>query len=305
MNALLMHQLDLYEECSPATGVEGCSLLTKFVDVFHFWFYWMFRVSCHQQRFEEMDNKSIIRIITVLIDNCVKIEQMLKSESKVVPSRKLLDILKESILAATGLIMKLHKRNRPIQGIYRTEENQAKHMLKELITKIPEVVSKPINFRKPLQHIIIDRHLKAAKNHNEKEQFMDNDICKLIVEVIDDIDAVDNEGNTLLLTVSSLLQFDYSHLDDEERPSTPALQIIDFLISQCAYTYAKNSKGKTVTDYLEDFVMKNDSNEAAQSILAILKSQVPSLQSLAAMNAKDLLPAHKIPPKIQRILKMH
>ena len=121
----------------------------------------------------------------------------------------------------------------------------------------------------------------------EREQFVDHGIGKLIVEIIDDIDAVDHEGNTLLLTVSSLLQFDYSHLADEDRPVTPALQIIDFLIHQGAYTYAKNNKGKTVTDYLEDFVMKNDSNEAAQSILAILKSQVPSLQILAAMNANE------------------
>ena len=86
MNALLMHHLDLYEEGSPATGMEGCSLLTNFIDLFQTWFHLMFRSGWHQQRFEEMDNRSISRIIKVVIENCLKIMHMLESESKVTPT---------------------------------------------------------------------------------------------------------------------------------------------------------------------------------------------------------------------------
>ena len=231
---------------------------------------------------------------------------MLERENKAIPAKKLLDILQESILAATGLIAKMHKRHRPIQGIYQTEGNQAKHMLKEMITKIPEVVLKPINFQKPIQHIIIERHLKATTDLTEREQFvMDNAICKLVVEVTEDIDAVDNEGNTMLLTVANLLQFDYSRIGDDYRPITPALQIIDFLIHRGAYTYAKNKEGKTVIDYLDDFVLKNEQKEEAESILAKLKGQVPPLQSLAAMKAKGSISVQDIPRKIHKFLNMH
>ena len=108
MNALLKHHLDLYEECSPATGMEECSFFTNFVDLFQFWFYLMFRIGWHQQRFEEMENSTVIRVITVFVDSCLKLVHMLESESKVHPSKKLLENLKESVLAATGLIMKLH-----------------------------------------------------------------------------------------------------------------------------------------------------------------------------------------------------
>ena len=305
MNALLMHHLDLYEECSPTTGIEGCLLLTNFLDLFQFWFYLIIWDSWHQQRLEEMDNRSITRLTTVVIDNCLKMTVLLETESKAIPSRKLLKCLEDSVLAATGLIMKLHKRNRPIQGIYGTEENQAKHLLKEMLNKIPEVVSKPIHFQKPLQHVIVERHLKAKLDPYKREEFMDNDICKLLAEVIDDFDAVDNEGNTMLLTVASLLKFNNARLKEEYRPVKPEPQILEFLIHQGAYVYAKNNEGKTVVDYLDKFVMETESSEEAQSILEALKSQVPRLQSLAALKAKDLISVNDIPRKIEKFLEMH
>ena len=153
---------------------------------------------------------------------------MLEDEPKVVPSKKLLHILEESVLVATGIIMKLHKRNNPILGSHQTEGNQAIHMLKEMLNKIPEVMSKPINFHKPLQHIIVEKHLRASVDLSRKEMFMDHDICKLLLEVVDDINEVDNEGNTLLLIVAKLLQLDYSELNTRYYFLPPLLEVVDF-----------------------------------------------------------------------------
>ena len=77
------------------------------------------------------------------------------------------------------------------------------------------------------------------------------------------------------------------------------------MIHQGAYVYAKNDEGKTVIDYLDKFVRETESSEEAQSILEVLKSQVPPLQSLAALKAKDLISVNDIPRKIVKFLKMH
>ena len=67
----------------------------------------------------------------------------------------------------------------------------------------------------------------------------------------------------------------------------------------------KNNEGKTVIDYLDDFVMESEYNDEAKSILEVLKCQIPSLQSLAAMNAKGVKSAGHIPEQIQAFLDLH
>ena len=312
MNGILLHQLDLFEESNQVTGFEEYSLLSNFKVLFTFWFGLMFPSDRfpfdqvpHQPKFEEMDTKTIVRITTTVFNNCYKIVNLLESEVKIIPSRKLLTILEESILVATGFIMKLYKRNRPIKGIYKTEENQAKHLLKEMVNRIPEVVSKPIKCKKPIQHIIVERHLTAIMISAQEEMFRDNDICELLMGVIGDIDATDSEGNTLLLVVAKILHLDLSELDKAYSPVSSSLQILDFLTRQGAYIYAKNNEGKTVIHYLEDFVMKSDTNEEAQSLLERLKNQIPSLQTLAAMKARDTVSIRHVPKKIEQFLSMH
>ena len=67
----------------------------------------------------------------------------------------------------------------------------------------------------------------------------------------------------------------------------------------------KNNEGKTVIDYLDDFVMESEYNDEAKSILEVLKCQIPSLQSLAAMKAKAVISGREIPKKFQKFICMH
>ena len=62
--------------------------------------------------------------------------QVLENELIVVPSRKLLEILEESVLMDTELIMKLHKRRKLFQDFYTTEGHQAKHISQVASTAI-------------------------------------------------------------------------------------------------------------------------------------------------------------------------
>ena len=138
---------------------------------------------------------------------------------------------------------------------------------------------------------------------SDKRLFMDSDICGLLVDTIQDFDASDNKGNTLLLTLARLLHSDYSNdeeysqlsSDDEEylqisssyeeySQVSSIIKTLKFLISQGAYIYTRTNEKKTAIDYLADFAQKKKASEDAHKLFEMLKSQIPSLQSLAKSN---------------------
>ena len=80
---------------------------------------------------------------------------------------------------------------------------------------------------------------------------------------------------------------------------------MNYHINQGAYIYARNTDGKSVIEYLEILLLKNNQIDGVQGILDKLKSKIPSLQSLAAMKAKDLTSPGDIPKRLQVFLDLH
>ena len=301
-----MHHLDLFQENSLETTFEGQRILANLKTILRNWFFHL--LDPFQGRFNYVNTESATKIITVVTDNCLKLQKMLSRETDVIPSENIVAIIKDSVFIATFTLMWMFGRNRPIEGTQTSEKSLAKDLLKDMVKKIPEVVSEPINFRKPIQHLMIDRHLKAIMSGRDKV-FRDSGsyelIIELLIDVVDDLDATDNEQNTLLLTAAKFLDFDGINPCDYWSPVPSAIKVINFLISNGAYIYAKNNKNKTVIDYVADFVKEHEANEDALRLLERLRGQMPSLQSLAAMTAGELSSVGDVPKHIERFIKMH
>ena len=293
-----MHHMDLYVENGAHVTLEGYRMLTNFSYILKVWF-----LNYHQPSLENHDTKSLARIITVATDCCLKLQKILNNETRTIPCQRLIDSINHVIFIATGFIMKLFKRRRPTEGIYKSEKDLALHLMQDLISKMPEVVSLPVTFKKPIQHIIVEKHLKAKMTWSDEQLFTDTDICELLVDVIKDLDVTDNDRNTLLITLAKLLHSNYSKKKLMKIPSI--VNAINLLINHGAYIYARNNENKTVIDYLEDCVKENETNEDAHKLLDLLQRQIPSLQSLAAMKAKELSEVGAVPETIKQFLDMH
>ena len=195
-------------------------------------------------RFQDLDTDAVSEMITVLEHCCLELQLMCNREAEVIPSKKLIDILCHSLFMATGLIMKLYKRNKQIADTAETEKSLAKKKLKDLLQNIPQILAPSRKKRLPVQHVIIEKHLTTAQ-YDIDNIFRDNDICQLLVEFID-LDETDNKGNTLLVFVGRIMRRSWYAI-------TPAaLRILRFLIDYGAYIYARNRNGKSIIDYLRD-----------------------------------------------------
>ena len=298
MNASVIQFLDLYVENGVESTLEGCRILMNFSNILTIWF-----LNYHQPSLENHETKSLSQIITVAIDSCLQMRKMLNKEMRTIPCQRLIDSINHIIFIATGFIMKLFKRRRPTEGIYKSEKDLALHLLQDLISKMPEVVSLPVTFKKPIQHIIVEKHLKAKMTWSDEQLFTDTDICELLVDVIKDLDVTDNDRNTLLITLAKLLHSNYSKKQLMKIPSI--VNAINLLINHGAYIYAGNNENKTVIDYIEDCVKENETNEDTHKLLDLLQRQIPSLQSLAAMKAKELSEVGAVPETIKQFLDMH
>ena len=224
---------------------------------------------------------------------------MLETETKTIQSKILVYSLKEYLCAATGLNMKLFERNRPVDD-GTTEGSLAQKMQKELVDKFPVVSSQCIHFRQPIQHMIAEKNL-TYNNHPVHQYLLHNsDICRLL-DIGLDFDATDHQGNTLLLFVAKMVA---SELFPRKKYDN-AVNILNYYIDQGAYIYARNTEGKSVMEYLESQWLKDRRIAGVLGILDNLKSKVPSLQSLAAMNAKGVKSAGHIPEQIQAFLDLH
>ena len=305
VNAILMHHLDLYEESSVVTHNEGCQILTSFGNFFKRWFDMMVKGLGHIQTWpEKLSLPVIARIVRVIIASCLKIKCLQDKESRIIPSQELVEILCKHINIATGFIMMLFKQNEPIPETHKTKASVGKELLNEMIDKIPEVVSQPLNYKRPIQHIILDEYLSQAKRPGRRDMLNESKFVfyRPLVDHIQDIDALDHDGNTLLLVVASQIH-EYSTSDYS--PVLLSLDIINFLIDQGAYVYARNNEGKSVIDYLTDFSASHKQDEVAQKTLVKLKNEVPPLQTQAAIKAKGLESVCDIPDGVKRFLDMH
>ena len=225
---------------------------------------------------------------------------MLETETAMTPSKTLVFALEKCIRAATGLNLKLFERNRPV-GDGTTEEWQAKKMQKDLMDKIAVVKSECIDFKKPIQHFIAENMFTSTKDPIQHYLFYDRSTCGRLFGIAHDLDATDHDGNTLLLFIAKFMaspNFPRSLCENE-------VDILNHYIDRGAYIYARNREGKTLIDYLEVFMSRNKGRDRAQRILDTLKSEVPSLQSLAAVRAKDLNSASDIPGRMKSFLDMH
>ena len=126
-----------------------------------------------------------------------------------------------------------------------------------------------------------------------------------LIDIIEDLDDTDSEQNTLLLTAAKILNFNDINLPEYLSPIPSTMKIINFLIDHGAYIYAKNNEDKTVIDYVGDFLQAHEAIEDAQRLLERLQSQMPSLQSLAAMKARELSSIGDVPKDIERFINMH
>ena len=295
-----MHVLDLYEENAVETTFQGCLMLANFFFHLRDWFY-----DGHQPVTECFDTESLARIITVAIDDCLKIMRILNNETSTIACQRLIFHIKHGIFIATGFMMKFFKRNRNIKGVHSSEKDLATHLLKDMTSKIPEVVSRPIGLQKPILHMIVKNHIKADFRWSDPELFVGADICELLVNNIQDLDVTDNKGNTLLITLAKLLHSDYSSDEYGYSQTCSVTKALNFLVSHGAYIYARNNENKTVTDHVANFINENPTNEDAHKFLDFLQSQVPSLQSLAAIKAKELSEIGIVPEKIKQFLNMH
>ena len=255
-----------------------------------------------QQRFDILNAKSLTEFVNVLIDTCHKMQLMLDTETKIIQSKTLVESLKKNLFMATEVIMKLFHRNRPIDD-GTTEECQAIKLQKDLIDKIPAVESQLISFRLPIQYIIAARNFTFAYHPVHHSFFSSGSICRLL-DVPFDYDATDHDGDTLLLSIARIM----ATLSFPKHMLRPGVEMLTSLIDQGAYIYARNSDGKTVIDYLERIVSKPEGQYMYPEVYGLwemLKSKVPSLQSLAAMKAKGLNSTIDIPEPIQAFLELH
>ena len=249
--------------------------------------------------FDRLDTNSLTDFINTLIESSQRMQQMLETETKTIQSKTLVDSLKEYLCAATLFNMKLFERNRPVDN-GKTEGNLAQKMQKELVDKFPMVSSRCISFRQPIQHMIAEMNFTYTNNSIHNYLFFNRDICRLL-DVGLDLDATDRDGNTLLLFVAKMVASEFfpRKLYDD------AAYMLNYYIDQGAYIYARNTEGKSVMEYLESQWLKDRRIAGVLGILDNLKSKVPSLQSLAAMNAKGVKSAGHIPEQIQAFLDLH
>ena len=213
VNVILKHLLDLYEESSAVPNHFGWQVLKNFQYFLKRWFHMMmFGLGYLQSGIQKLDLTVIKRLVSVIIGSCLKIKRLQDNESEVFPSKGLVEICNKYVTMATGFIMMLMIQNRPIPGTNRTEANLAKELLNDMIQVIPEVVSQPLSYKKPIQHVILEGYLSLAwqptkynmlnecKHMLRQSKLM---FYKPLIESIQDINAKDHEGNTLLLVVAS------------------------------------------------------------------------------------------------------
>ena len=106
----------------------------------------------------------------------------------------------------------------------------------------------------------------------------------------------------MLLLVTSQI---HAYCISDYSAVTVSLDIINFLIVQGAYVYARNNKGKSVRDYLTNFIANHKHDKKAQETFEKLKNKVPSLQTLAAVKEKGLKSVYDIPDPVRKFLEMH
>ena len=150
--------------------------------------------------------------------------------------------------------MRLFQRNGSIPNIHKIEKDLAQQKLEEMTNKIGCMTSQPIKYKIPVQHVIIDTYLKRA----ECDLAIDGDTCRVLLDCIKDFDSVDHEGNTLIIYVAS-------HIQSHDSPASRVVNLMNLLIYQGAYTYARNKKGKAVIDYVAHFVNRNQEENRKQS----------------------------------------
>ena len=287
--------MDLYEESCVAKNCEGYIFSTNFERLFRQWFRLLYRQRGRlRHEFQKLDTSNMTRMITLAIDNFIKLAELLNKQTNAILSEKLTHIFWDSLVIASDIIMRLYERNRLIPKIYKIEQAIAQHKIEEIINKISYVESKPINYKRPVQHIITWIFLERPNT----DTALENGICKMLLDSIKDLDAFDHEGNTLIL-------FAASHMRYKQRNVSRTLNLINSLLHRGAYRYAKNNEGKTVIDYVTDFVVTNEENEEGQSLLKVLKSEVPPLQTLAAIKGKSLMSFGCIPDSLKEFVELH
>ena len=289
--------MDLYEESCVPTNFEGHALLTSFEYLFRFWFQLVNReAGSLQGGFQKLDISNVTRIVTIAVDNFLNLQELLNKETNDILSKKLLHISLDSVIIASEFVMKLFARNRLNPSIHEIEQVTAKQKLEEVIKKTGYITSKPMNYRRPVQHIIIETYIT---NRFHYDMTLDNEICRMLLDSIQDLEAVDHEGNTLLLFAAATLTKDHYHF------TSRTLNLINSLIHRGAYVYAINNEGKAVIDYMTNFVMANEDNEEGLSLLEMLKSEVPPLQTLAAIKGKTVRHHLRIPDNLKQFIELH
>ena len=308
VNAILMHLLELYEERVLITKYEGCDIIETFEMYFKYWLVIMIQgLGYHKFGLEKFNLAVVTRIVRVIIDACSKVQDLHDRRNNIIPFKPFMEFLRNHINTATEFIMMLFKSNRPIPGTDKTEGSLAKELLDGMIHKIPEVVSQPGNYRRPLQHVILDGYLSAVRKPT-RHNMLNETKCifhRLLVASIQDIDALDHIGNTLLLVTAS--QIPQEHNSSDNSSASFSIDIINFLIDQGAYVYARNNEGKSLIDYLANFDECNEQNRnfKVRKTLEMLKNKVPPLRTLAAIKAKDLESVADIPKSMKKFLEMH
>ena len=250
--------MDLYEESCAAKNHEGPSFIT----LYRLWVRLVYRpTGSFETGFQQLDISNTTRMITIATDNFVKLQELLNKQSNVILSKKLFNIFWDSLLLTTQLVMRLFVRNKLIPNILEMEQAMTKQKLEEIIKKIEYIISKPMNYKRPVQFMITQIYIQSAWF----DETLDNEICKMLLDCIPDLDVLDHEGNTILLFAASLMlnpQCNISRL----------LNLINSLICRGAYIYAKNNEEKAVIDYVTEFVKANEENEEGQTLLQLLKN---------------------------------
>ena len=255
--------------------------------------------------FEAIDTHSFTRMISVAIDCCWKIKSILDEESKAICQGKLIDILEDMLYTTSAMIMKLFKRNRLIPSINKTEGTLAIQMIRDLLKKIPEVVSESNNYRRPIQHIIVERHMVQTGCTVKRGFFRHRDICELLVNALNDLNVTDEDGNTLLHLVAKR-----SHYDAYSKPPC-SVKSLTCLIDQGAYVHAKNKEGKTAIDYLKKFIAQHkdkaddEAINEAKRIFEMLDGKVPPLKCFAATETNASISKTDVPEMLQNFVKLH
>ena len=150
--------------------------------------------------------------------------------------------------AATGLIMKLYRRNKQLEGQPKNEGTLAKELLKELLER------SLVASNTPLQHLIVEKIFVFPKPQKDFISHVpyDSGLMKMLLESGILVNEVDGFGNTMLHYAVRAYYFDVKKISRSsnfnEQFISRAIKTMTLLLEGGVYPNARNTSGQMASE---------------------------------------------------------